>query len=336
MTLSQRKHELINDIESAVITSQYHVEQAICNLSKKQRMLSVFQEGIIDKLKGMKSSDEPEVDVDLQQKQLMCKAYDVMDYETKRPVLMVDLQKVQQPGGFNDSYVGGKPGFLPNGFRYPVSRGGRPLIFLAQINCEYLESLRGFPHHGLLQFWVSSNPAQEEDCRVYLFDDFSDPMSQEEYEKYTSLEVDRETFPIKEGVILRMRFGLREDHIWPYDNFFPEKRLLEAYNDLAEEENLPLIEDERIPSKLFTAVYDYYDGVKKYRTFGSKCGGYPYFTQADRRKLHDERSVLLFQLDSETSSEVRWGDKGIGNFFITPEELDDKNFRNVEFSWDCL
>lgn len=48
--------------------------------------------------------------------------------------------------------------------------------------------------------------------------------------------------------------------------------------------------------------------------------------------------VQLFQMDSDYGKEndfVMWGDAGVANFFISEEDLANKDFRDVLYSWDC-
>ena len=75
-----------------------------------------------------------------------------------------------------------------------------------------------------------------------------------------------------------------------------------------------------------------------YDTFsnnGHKLGGYAYFTQEDPRKYQDEFKdfILLFQLDSD--DHIMWGDVGVANFFIHPDDLGKKDFSKVMYNWDC-
>jgi uncharacterized protein YwqG len=43
--------------------------------------------------------------------------------------------------------------------------------------------------------------------------------------------------------------------------------------------------------------------------------------------------VLLLQLDSD--EEMMWGDSGIANFFIDPDDLRRGDFSRVAYHWDC-
>ena len=69
---------------------------------------------------------------------------------------------------------------------------------------------------------------------------------------------------------------------------------------------------------------------------GHKIGGYAYFTQSDPR---DEKAeyldmILLLQIDSQDNA-ILWGDVGVGNFFIHPDDLKRKDFSKVLYNWDC-
>ncbi|MDO4696916.1 MAG: YwqG family protein [Neisseria sp.] len=72
--------------------------------------------------------------------------------------------------------------------------------------------------------------------------------------------------------------------------------------------------------------------------FGHQLFGYPSFTQFDVRDA-DSKEVLLLQIGSEYDdgglSGIMWGDAGIGNFFIAPEDLAAKRFDRLRYHWDC-
>ena len=87
------------------------------------------------------------------------------------------------------------------------------------------------------------------------------------------------------------------------------------------------------------------------RTAGSRIGGYPHFCQWDPRIRSTEGeyyNILLLQIDSEGWREkdwwkdeeqakdvIMWGDAGVANFFITPEDLARLDFSRLIFNWDC-
>ena len=70
---------------------------------------------------------------------------------------------------------------------------------------------------------------------------------------------------------------------------------------------------------------------------GHKIGGYPYFTQVDPRQENDPHTFLLLQIDTDEvdNKEILWGDCGVANFFISPEDLAACQFDNVLYNWDC-
>ncbi len=74
---------------------------------------------------------------------------------------------------------------------------------------------------------------------------------------------------------------------------------------------------------------------KLFQSSGHKNGGYAYFTQYDPRKSDPERKndVLLLQID--TDKEIMWGDAGISNIFINPDDLKKKKIDMAYFYWDC-
>lgn len=96
---------------------------------------------------------------------------------------------------------------------------------------------------------------------------------------------------------------------------------------------------------LTKAVYQAQNFPETPYDFNKSCLlGYPDFTQCSPLEP-DSPYQLLFQLDSGDNSdgenvdveefEVMWGDCGICNFFIKPEQLKQLDFSDVLFNWDC-
>ena len=51
-----------------------------------------------------------------------------------------------------------------------------------------------------------------------------------------------------------------------------------------------------------------------------------------------DENKLFIQLDSLYDSKediLMWGDSGVANFFITDEDLKNRNFEDVIYNWDC-
>ena len=68
---------------------------------------------------------------------------------------------------------------------------------------------------------------------------------------------------------------------------------------------------------------------------GHKIGGYAYFTQSDPRDYNNNQKdeILLLQID--TDEQIMFGDSGVGNLFINPKSLKEKDFDQAWFNWDC-
>jgi uncharacterized protein YwqG len=104
------------------------------------------------------------------------------------------------------------------------------------------------------------------------------------------------------------------------------------------------------PSKLLFDIfpngeYDYIfeslnpSSLDDYDKYGAcLVGGFPHFTQGDYRP--EAYSELLLQIDSFDYSDgyentVMWGDGGVINFFIKPENLKNSDFSDVFIGGDC-
>lgn len=248
-----------------------------------------------------------------------------------------------------ESKVGGVP-YVPKERELPQSGEGNQLRLLAQIDCKNLASLPDFPHKGLLQFFVSDDDicglGEENGSAVIYYENVDETVTEEECKaklKPTD-EPDENYFPV-DG-----EYGIE---------FTPEKMSMTMqdfrYEDLArdmlEEE---LGEDEEIDEDLFDLIFwededaDYEDEDEDEDENDDeddeddeeggqhRIGGYPWFTQFDPRSEDD---ILLFQLDSDGDEDgndtVLWGDCGICNFFISQEDLKNRDFSKVLYNWDC-
>lgn len=65
---------------------------------------------------------------------------------------------------------------------------------------------------------------------------------------------------------------------------------------------------------------------------GSSLGGYAIFWNEILIDPADPR-ITLATIDQDGTFE--WGDAGVGNFYIHPDDLAARNFDRVEFAWDC-
>ncbi|WP_068813924.1 DUF1963 domain-containing protein, partial [Xanthomonas translucens] len=74
---------------------------------------------------------------------------------TRKPVAQLRLQPMAQDDRLA-SKVGGRPYWTADQ-AYPHDAHGQPLALLAQVNLATLPPLRGYPTHGMLQFFIGSD-----------------------------------------------------------------------------------------------------------------------------------------------------------------------------------
>lgn len=222
------------------------------------------------------------------------------------------------------SKIGGNP-YILNKEDYPVDLEENQLLFLAQINFEETPFLPPFPKEGILQFFIFDDP--------FYGSELDDPFSQDGF---------RIVFykkPIKDEKQLVTDFSfLREFARDPIDTTisYPLKFQLK-------EEYVPTVDYNF--EKIFGDDFFYQFGEKEWllweeynqnvRSAGHKLGGYAHFTQEDPRHNQSTPLRLLFQLDSDSKIKCSWGDMGIANFFIDPENLERQDFSKVYYNWDC-
>ena|GEM_PF-699402 len=262
--------------------------------------------------------------------------------KTKQPA--VKLKPVRRETTVYDSKFGGTP-YLPPGFSYPCDTypgKGRPLVLLAQLNFAELPRLEGFPEHGILQFYCSDDDEfganygvvkEQSGFKVVYHEDI---ITDEKL--LGSLPVGAvpsgSSFPFKGEFALEASI---EDSV-PFSGDYRFKEILSRF-----------IQDN--PS--YAIIRDLEDFVEEFvneRATGSRIGGYPHFCQWDPRTRSAEEgyTILLLQIDSEGWREdgwwkdkeksmnvILWGDAGVANFFITPEDLARLDFSRLIFSWDC-
>lgn len=248
--------------------------------------------------------------------------------KTQRPRLAIALEPMPSDD-LLASKVGGRA-YWPEGHDYPRGGNGEPLFLLAQIDFSTAPKLAGYPDSGLLQFFIANDdqygadfdagPAQasQKDFRVvYWPAPLAAPgpsmMPASTGETY---------LPMDPHKPRRMRFTAGSETMGAGDVGIAAILGQDVYplaEEYAERHGLP---EDDVVDALYTHLA---------RT-GHKLGGYPYFTQEDPRRADDPR-VLLLQLD--TDDEMMWGDAGVANFFIHPDDLARRDFSRVMYNWDC-
>ena len=235
-----------------------------------------------------------------------------------------------------DSKIEGIP-YIPIGRKIPINSKGQQFMFLAQINCEDLKGLEDFPQEGILQFWILGEDLLGLDFDNYTNRDGFDVIYYEKIEDYYSEDEFKEMYnPYKfdlkymETLIAsepcKMKFSLEKQK-----ESFNYELLDNLFKEVLEEESLGFNEKD----KLYEEVEKLYDDEFYEEIVGTKCNGFPYFTQWEPRddEQMKEYDTSLFQIDS--GKEVMIGDSGVMHFFINREKLKNKDFSDVFYHWDC-
>ena len=257
--------------------------------------------------------------------------------ETAKEMIVADASvSASKEIKITDSKIEGIP-YIPIGRKIPTNSKGQQFMFLAQINCEDLKGLEDFPQEGILQFWILGEDLLGLDFDDYTNRDGFDVIYYEKIEDYYSEDEFMEMYnPYKfdlkymETLIAsepcKMKFSLEKEK-----ESFNYELLDNLFKEVLEEESLGFNEKD----KLYEEVEKLYDDEFYEEIVGTKCNGFPYFTQWEPRddKQMKEYDTSLFQIDS--GKEVMIGDSGVMHFFINREKLKNKDFSDIFYHWDC-
>ena len=257
--------------------------------------------------------------------------------ETAKEMIVADTSvSASKEIKITDSKIEGIP-YIPIGRKIPTNSKGQQFMFLAQINCEDLKGLEDFPQEGILQFWILGEDLLGLDFDDYTNRDGFDVIYYEKIEDYYSEDEFMEMYnPYKfdlkymETLIAsepcKMKFSLEKQK-----ESFNYELLDNLFKEVLEEENIGFNEKD----KLYEEVEKLYDDEFYEEIVGTKCNGFPYFTQWEPRddEQMKEYDTSLFQIDS--GKEVMIGDSGVMHFFINREKLKNKDFSDVFYHWDC-
>lgn len=239
-----------------------------------------------------------------------------------------------------DSKFGGMP-YWDFSKEFPTDSKGKKINLLAQINFdkENFNDNR-LPQKGILQFYISSNDDiygmnfdeqdKQTDWRVIYHENVNYNITEEEI-KNSGVKTFKDTTPeyyVPFNETYKIIFKVTDEVMNCYDEKFNSivARILKDKFNVMVEENKVSDYLEQIDEK-------YYE---KFETWGHKLLGYPAFTQSDPRyykKEYTKYDTLLLQID--TDDDIMWGDSGVANFFISKEDLYNKNFNNILYNWDC-
>ena len=279
----------------------------------------------------------------MEEKELKISAKDIFKeiekkyQETAKEMMVADASvNASKEIKITDSKIEGIP-YIPIGRKIPTNSKGQQFMFLAQINCEDLKGLEDFPQEGILQFWILGEDLLGLDFDDYTNRDGFDVIYYEKIEDYYSEDEFKEMYnPYKfdlkymETLIAsepcKMKFSLEKQK-----ESFNYELLDNLFKEVLEEENIGFNEKD----KLYEEVEKLYDDEFYEEIVGTKCNGFPYFTQWEPRddEQMKEYDTSLFQIDS--GKEVMIGDSGVMHFFINREKLKNKDFSDVFYHWDC-
>lgn len=239
-----------------------------------------------------------------------------------------------------DSKFGGIP-YLPKNFEVPygTSDDNGQLALLAQINCTDLPENNLYPKTGILQFWIGRDDLMglDGDYKVVYFENIDNSVTTEEVlSKYEPLDPndDDQYSPLSPtDAEFSLTFEKGISTITATDFTF-EKTVIDAIHELYPTEKITNIYDD-LDYELTDYLYESLKGLTH------AIGGYPNFTQWDPRDEQDKPSytTMLLQIETEwkeeNNIEIMWGDCGVGNFFISEENLKNLYFEDVLYNWDC-
>lgn len=213
---------------------------------------------------------------------------------------------------------------MPLGFEYPKDAENRFMYPLAQINCNELPALEGYPTSGYLQFYISAfddlygaNYDDRRSQRYFRILYFENHQVENCKTDFAFLNEVMQSKDVPVDKPYSISFSLKEEYVGAGD-------VNSSFDMWDVTSKYPAIEDEL--GGMAYGIFCAYD---------HKIGGYSRFSQTDPR-LDDNQIkdyILLLQIDSDGG--IQWGDYGVGNFFIHPDDLVKKDFSRVMYTWDC-
>lgn len=244
------------------------------------------------------------------------KAIEIIN-QYKHPVIQLDYS--HEPATRYSSQLGGIP-YLLKGQDIPGDEDG-PFILLIQINFDEIKghSISDYPQRGMLQFFIKSDDVYGCDFDSQYDDEKFAVVYHEEVDyniehlQNIDLTVSDETPIIQE---CRLELSVVEESGLSSSDFQFVDKIEELCPDISKN------------AEYLEILGNYYRGMAEY----NKLGGQGYFLQEDTRK--DESTCILLQLVSD-GEHMMWGDYGVCQFYIKRDDLKNKNFDNVIYSWEC-
>lgn len=258
----------------------------------------------------------------------LLKPYRLQIEATIRP--FVKLERADHPTTPWGSKLGGPPYRLP-GLPWPTTADGRPLAFLAQLNLAELPALEGFPRRGIVQFFIldddqlgqdlSTAPADVTVQHTYRVIYHPEPVQDTAHLDLQVPEQTSQYLPHVPADEYALRGSLTHGPMTLQDRLFEDTIPIDFLDETEDDDG------EILGDRQFDAYHDIAPDEHKW-------GGHPNFTQNDPRGTEDPH-ILLFQLASDPALGLMWGDAGVANFLIHPDDLAKLDFSRVYYHWDC-
>lgn len=233
------------------------------------------------------------------------------------------------PIGATGSRLGG-PAWLAEGEAWPIDAQGVPLEFLAQLDLADCRSLPGFPHDGIVQFFIGRDD-------VYGAD-FDHPRRGNFLVRLCR--------PNAAGALhappaLAEVNGVFGSNFSPFSGNGVRVRGIALAPEAVEDSiDGSIIEADTRIHELYRqfdigSLEDILEAPQNERPIRHHAGGYPAFTQSDIRHQADNADLDQVLLRVTSDDNVMWGDAGEAVFMIRQADLAAGNFGETVYSWDC-
>ena len=239
------------------------------------------------------------------------------------------------------SKVGGKP-YWPAGKDFPVDADGKKMLLLMQVNCAEAELKSPLPDHGMLQWFISLNPERMYGCQGNYNEDgtgflivYHETIEENTTpaDAHTHDTVDPMLTPVKREIALDVvaettAMSVSDGH---FNRLFATVVKDATGEDIGDKAWYQYLDNEEC------LYFEQHMGMKR------PCHqllGYPVYSQDEARRDMEYHDTLLFQLDSQFSTQgqgelVMWGDMGSGFVFISHDDLAARDFSHAYYCWDC-
>lgn len=260
--------------------------------------------------------------------------------------------------------------YLPENEIYPRNQNNEPLVLLFQLNfAEIAEQVDmsqlkyELPKQGILQFFIEDDDVLGVEKHQIRFWKNVD-LAQNEIELNKTIDDLREIYgnngseywlPFNINRQFLMQFELSSQsthfHCVEYRQFSAQ------IDELKDKDIYDYLDEfgEKLSMEYYKS-YEYFAEVSSYNRH--LILGYPEFTQEDPRyfvEYSDDPNLIcyddveynaafssyisLLQIDSHYNDhggeDIIWGDCGIANFFIHPDDLKNADFSKLVYYWDC-